>query len=154
MNAAGVDRTRQLPFKHMAVTVLAVGILCATASIALKSPTPVEAVGRTLNAIETAIESGRIEPTADPDAALDDAAQAPRSVAPNASLQYLLMHETQRYLVRASEAFQKENYKEAATEMRNASLSMRLEAANATGEARDELHRTMAKLDELATAVQ
>jgi hypothetical protein len=154
MKDAGVNHTRELPLKHMALTVLAVGILCGTASVALKSPTSMEAVGRRISTTGAALESATLKTIAYPDAAIDSDANALGAIVPNATLEYLLMHETQRHLVRASEALQNENYKEAATEMRKASSYMRLEAASATGEAREELHTTMAKLDELATAVK
>jgi hypothetical protein len=138
----------------MALIVLAVGMLCGIASLALTSLASMEAAGHKISATAAAIETAKIITTADSGTAVDDAAHATRSVVPNAAVQYLLMQETQRHLVRASEALEKENYTEAATEMRNASSYMRLEAASATGNARQELHTTLAKLDELATAIR
>ena len=153
--SAGVDQIRDLPLKHLALTVLAIGILCGIPSVALESSTHIASIDAKMSAAAAAIESDDSN-TANLNAIVDNTAHTdiePQSVFPHATIQYLLMQQTQHHLVRASEAFEQENYKEAATEMRKASSYMRLEAASTTGDAREELHTTIAKLDELATAV-
>jgi hypothetical protein len=154
---AEVNRTGNLPFKHLALTVFAAGILCGIPWVALESSSPITAIGSQLHAVVDEIGNGDMNAAGDLNAILYNTAQVDieaGSMFRDATLQYLLMQQTQRHLVRASEAFDKENYMEAATEMRKASSYMRLEAANATGEGREELHTTLTKLDQLATAVQ
>lgn len=110
-----------------------------------------------VNAAAAGIESGKIKTKADLDQAIDKATRADmerRWLVTDVAIWYPLSEEPQRHFGSAVEAYAKKNYKAAATEIRKATGYLRLEAARVTGDAKQALDHSVAKLDKLAASVE
>ena len=104
-----------------------------------------------------AIESGKIKTKADLDKTIDKAARADmerRWLVTDVATWYPVSEEPQRHFTDAAAAYAKKEYKAAATDIRKAIGYLRLEAGRATGEAKQELDSSVARLDTLAASVE
>ena len=105
----------------------------------------------------TAIDSGKIKTKADLDKAIDRAARADierRWLVTDVTTWYPVSEEPQRYFTDAVAAYAKKDYKAAAADIRKATSYLRLEAARATGAAKEELETSVAQLGVLAASVE
>jgi hypothetical protein len=109
-----------------------------------------------VNSAAASIESGQIKTTADLDKAIDRATRADiesRWQFADVTTWYTVTAEPQRHFTNAVADYTKKDYKAAATDIRKATSYLRLEATRATGEPKQELDRSVAQLDTLATSV-
>ncbi len=110
-----------------------------------------------VGAAAAAIDSGKIKTKADLDRAIDKAARADmerRWLISDVTTWYPVSGEPQRHFTNAAAAYAKKDYKSAATDIRKATGYLRLEAGRATGDAKQELDRSVVQLDTLAASVE
>jgi hypothetical protein len=111
----------------------------------------------TVSAAAASIESGQIKTKADLDKAIDQATRADmdrRWLVADVATWYPVTEEPQRHFTNAVANYARKDYKATATEIRKAASYVRLEAGRATGEPKQELDRSVAQLDALATSVE
>lgn len=105
----------------------------------------------------TDIENGKIKTKADLNRVLDKAARADldrRWLVSDVTVWYPATEGPQRHFSSAAEAYNKKDYKTAATEIRKASAYLRLEAARVDGDARQALDHSVTELERLATSIE
>jgi len=116
----------------------------------------INAVATKINSAARSIETGKIKTTADLDKVIDKAARADierRWLITDVATWYPVSEEPQRHFTDAVADYAKKDYKAAATDIRKATSYLRLEANRATGEAKQELESSIARLDMLAASV-
>jgi hypothetical protein len=114
------------------------------------------ALTKKLDATAEAIKAGKVSTTAALDQILDQAARADleqRWLVTDIATWYPLVEEPQRHFVAASDAFAKQDFKAAATEVRKAEAYVRLESARAAGDVKTELDTANAELEQTARAL-
>lgn len=103
------------------------------------------------------IESGKIKTKADMDKVIDKAARADmerRWLITDVTTWYPVSEEPQHHFTDAVAAYARKDYQAAAADIRKATGYLRLEAGRATGDARQALDSSVAKLSKLATSVE
>lgn len=115
-----------------------------------------DASAQKADAAAAAIDSGKIKSKADLDKVINRAARADmdrRWLVSDVTTWYPVTEEPQRHFTDAAADYAAKDYKAAAADVRKAVSYLRLEAARASGDAKQELRSSVAQLDRLATAL-
>jgi hypothetical protein len=128
----------------------------ANAKYALDTAARIRASALKITSAAAAIDSGEIKERADLDQAIDKAARADmerRWLVTDVTTWYPVSEEPQRHFTDAVAAYGRKDYRGAAIDIHKATSYLRLEAYASSGEARQELERSIAQLDKLADSV-
>jgi hypothetical protein len=132
-------------------------LLAADKAFAQDTTKHMNASAAKVSAAADAIESGKINSKADLDKAIGKAARADidrRWLVSDVTTWYPVSEEHQHHFTDAVAAYAKKDYKAASVDIRKATGYMRLEAARASGEVKQELDNSVAELDTLAASVE